>query len=238
MRRLVWIAAVGVVALFVALLFPSSPVRFWLLAFVGAAPSAARVGEGTVGDASAGPSLRVAIGAMISPERTYSSYGELFSEVAKKRGRRLELVQRGTYREVNVLLEHGEVDMAWICTGAWPELHKAGTARLLAVPVVGGRATYNALVIAGPSTTAGGLRELRGARFAFTDPMSLTGCLYPRSRLTTLGLNPAAFFGTSFFTHGHDLSIEAVRTGFADAASVDSLVFDYLRMAKTSCAPP
>ena len=77
-------------------------------------------------------------------------------------------------------------------------------------------------------SSARNVADLRGARFAYTDPLSLTGYLHPRRLLTDAGTAPEAFFASTFFTHGHDLSIEAVRRGIADAASVDSLVFDYL----------
>lgn len=166
---------------------------------------------------------------MISPERTYGVYGDLFRLLAERLGRPLELKQRRTYQEVNALVIRGEVDAAWICTGAWPELGEARAARLLAVPVVDGQPTYRALILAGPGRSgARSLADLRGARFAFTDPISLTGCRYPKLRLAARGERPEQFFGSTLFTHGHDRSIEAVRRGLADGASVDSLIYDFL----------
>lgn len=166
---------------------------------------------------------------MISPERTYGIYGDLFRLLAERLGRPLELKQRRTYQEVNDLVIRGEVDAAWICTGAWPELGAARAARLLAVPVVDGMTTYRALILSGPGRPdARALKDLRGARFAFTDPISLTGCRYPKGRLADQGERPEVFFGSTVFTHGHDRSIEAVRRGLADGASVDSLIYDFL----------
>ncbi len=227
MRRMVLFGALAVGVLFAALVAPGTPVARWLLVRLTSEPR----GPSTwPAPASQGAStLRVAVGAMISPERTFVFYGELFEEVGRRLGRPVELVQRSTYGEVNSVIEREEVDVAWICTGAWPELARGGKARLLVVPVVGGRATYRALVVAGPTTKATDLRTLRGARFAYTDPLSLTGCAYPRRRLAGLGETPERFFASTFYTHAHDVSIETVRRGFADAASVDELVFEYLR---------
>jgi phosphonate transport system substrate-binding protein len=166
---------------------------------------------------------------MISPERTYVFYTDLFRLLAGQVGRPLELKQRRTYREVNGLIREGAVDVAWICTGAWPELAEHDAARLLAVPVVGGRTTYNALVLAGPAAAgAARIADLAGVRFAFTDPISLTGCLYPQRRVSSLGLDSGAFFANVTYTGGHDRSIEAVRRGIVGGASVDSLVYEYL----------
>lgn len=229
MRRLAFAAASAVGLLFAAFLVPGLPLRAWLLSAVtGSSPSSGARWPAPQ-PRPPGPPFRVAIGAMISPERTFVFYGEFFAELARRLGRPLELVQRRTYRETNDLIARGEVDVAWICTGAWPQLRKEKAARLLAVPVVGGRTTYESVLLAGPASGVATFEDLRGRRFAFTDPISLTGCLYTRDRISAAGHDPSAYFSSTFFTHGHDLSIEAVRKGIADGASVDSLIYDYLR---------
>ncbi len=174
------------------------------------------------------PALRVAISAMVSPERTFSTYRQLFATVAQRLGRSLELVQRPTYADVNALLEKGEVEVAWVCTGAWPALARSGGARLLVVPVVDGGTTYRAYVIVGRACTANSFADLAGCRFAFSDRLSLTGYRYPTLRATQVSQDAGSFFGETFFANSHDNAIEAVRRGLADAASVDGLVFDYL----------
>lgn len=229
MRRVVPVCIALVALAFLALLLPGSPARSAFLAFLmrrSAPPVESSSPSGTPSPAER--PLRIAVGAMISPERTYVAYGQLFTLVAERVGRPAEFVQRRTYREINDLLASGEVDLAWICTGAWRDLKARGAARLLAVPVVGGRATYRAYLLAGPTNGASTLLDLRGRRFAFTDPDSLTGCLVPRRDIASLGHDPRGFFGEEFFTHAHDSSIEAVRRGLADGASVDGLVYDFL----------
>jgi phosphonate transport system substrate-binding protein len=227
MRRAVIAATALVALLFASLLIPGAPAARWLMrGMTGRSSSPAPALEAT---AAPGHPLRVAVGAMISPERTFASYGELFAEMARRLGRPVDILQRRTYAEVNQLIEHGEVDLAWVCTGAWPPLARSRAARLLAVPVVNEQTTYRAVILVGPSCRARTLAELRGVRFAFTDALSLTGYAYPRRRLAGLGLGADRFFSGTLFTHGHDTSIETVRRGFADAASVDELVFDFLR---------
>jgi len=228
MRRLSVAATSAVGVFFAALLVPGFPLRAWILSAVtGRAPFRGARLESPLARPP-GPPLRVVIGAMISPERTFVFYGDFFTEVAHRLGRPLELLQRRTYQETNDLIARGEVDLAWICTGAWPQLRDEESARLLAVPVVAGRTTYHALLLAGPSSSVTKFDDLRGKRFAFTDPISLTGCLYPRGLIVSAGRDPLGFFSSTVFTHGHDLSIEAVRRGIADGASVDSLVYEYL----------
>ena len=228
MRRLAALATVLVALLFGALLVPGTGLRSTVVSALSDRPAAPDVSR-PAPLPKPGEPLRVAIGAMISPEQTFRFYGDLFQALAARLHRPLELKQRRTYSEVNTLVTRGEVDLAWICTGAWPILARGNAGRLLAVPVVAGKSTYNALLIAGRSRPrARDLSELGGARFAFTDPISLTGCLYPKRRIEETGGDPEKFFSSTFFSYGHDRSIEAVRRGLAAGASVDSLVFDYL----------
>ena len=228
MRRIASLVTIAVALLFFALAIPGTGLRSAVVSALSDRPTSSGISP-AVATPEAREPFRVAIGAMISPERTLQFYGDLFQALATRLHRPLQLKQRRTYEEVDTLVIRGDVDIAWICTGAWPTLSREKAARLLAVPVVAGRTTYNALILAGPSSgEARTLSDLSGARFAFTDPISLTGCLYPKRRVEEAGNDPAAFFRASFFTSGHDRSIEAVRRGLAAGASVDSLVFDYL----------
>jgi len=227
MRHGAVIAAALVAVLFAALLIPGGQ-RNWVLNLV-AGNGFHTVRWPPTAPQPAAPPIRVAISAMISPERTYLAYGDLFGEVAQRCGRRLELIQRPTYAQVNELLMAGLVDVAWICTGAWPDLARTHAARLAVVPVIGGRTTYQAYVIVATAGRIRAMADLRGARFAFTDPLSLTGYAFPKHLVVDLGSSPETFFAGTIFTHAHDNSIEAVRRGLVDAASVDSLVFEFMR---------
>lgn len=231
MRRWIPTLAMVVAAAFVALAIPGSPVAAWLVDLL-AGGDWRGLSEGVEpsrpADNGSRPAVRMAVGAMVTPERTYSDYRDLFSVVAERTGRRLELVQRKTYRELNDLVGAGTVDVAWVCTGAVADLDERGSARLLAVPVVEGRSDYHSYVIVREGSTTTSFDQLRGAVFAFTDPLSLTGRRVVVDLLTHRGLGLDSFFREVFYTHAHDSSIRAVRDGLADAACVDSLVYDYL----------
>lgn len=171
--------------------------------------------------------LHVAVAAVISPKGTIESYSPFLDYLEAKLNRPIELVQRRTYLEVNDLIEHGEVDLAFVCTSAYIQGHAAFGMELLVAPQVGGKTTYNSYVIVSASSDAQSIADLRGKVFAFTDPISLSGRVYPTYLLKQLGETPETFFARMLYTYSHDEAIRAVATQVADGAAVDSLVYDY-----------
>ncbi|MEW6085707.1 MAG: phosphate/phosphite/phosphonate ABC transporter substrate-binding protein [Chloroflexota bacterium] len=171
--------------------------------------------------------LRVAVAAVISPKGTVESYSPFLDYLETKLNRPVELVQRRTYLEVNDLIEHGEVDIAFVCTSAYIQGHDTFGMELLAAPQVNGKTVYNSVLIVPTSSKASSMSDMRGKVFAFTDPISLSGRVYPTYLVHELGFTPEEFFARTFFTYSHDEAIRAVASGVADGAAVDSLVYEY-----------
>ncbi|MBI5191308.1 MAG: phosphate/phosphite/phosphonate ABC transporter substrate-binding protein [Nitrospirae bacterium] len=220
----VWLAACAAVVLLLAgawlLLFGS---RGSEVALDEAAHEAAPVA------ADSRPVLRVAVSAMISPSATRQYYNDVLNVIGDKVGRRVEFIQRKTYAEVNALVEDREVDLAFVCSGPYVDGHKRFGMEMLAVPVSHGEKVYYSYVIVPKDSRAASLKDLRGRTFAFTDPSSNTGCLVPTYMLARMGETPSSFFGHTFFSNSHDNSIKAVAEGQADGASVDSLIWEFMK---------
>src|SRR5581483_2750033 len=155
------------------------------------------------------------------------SYSDLLNYIGEKIGRPVELVQRQTYAEVNDLVKQGQVDLAFVCTSAYVAGQRDFGMELLVAPQVNGETVYYSLLIVPASSSARSLEDLRGKTFAFTDPLSLTGRVYPTLKVTTLGATPETFFERTFYTYSHDNAIRAVANQVADGANVDSLVYEY-----------
>lgn len=171
--------------------------------------------------------LRMAVAAIISPEGNVESYSDLAAYLGKKLGRPVELVQRRTYAEVNSLIERQEVELAFVCTSAYVAGHDAFGMELLVAPQIDGQLVYYSELIVPMDSPAQSMADLKGKIFAFTDPMSHTGRVYPTYLVQQLGETPETFFGRIFFTYSHDRAIAAVVAKVADGAAVDSLVLDY-----------
>ena len=171
--------------------------------------------------------LRMAVAAVISPQGTFESYSKLAAYLSQKLDRPVELVQRRTYAEVNDLIENGEVDVAFVCTSAYVIGHREFGMELLAAPQVNGQTIYQSWLIVPVNSPANSMADLRGKTFAFTDPWSNTGRMYPTALVKELSETPEAFFGRTFFTYSHDDAIRAVADAVADGAAVDSLVYQF-----------
>jgi phosphonate transport system substrate-binding protein len=173
--------------------------------------------------------LRVAVAAMISPKETLAYYKELLAYIGSRVGYEVQLVQRRTYGEINEMFPKREVDLAFICTGPYALGRELYGFEALATPIVRGQPFYQSYLLVNKDSPFQRLEDLRGHRFAFTDPDSNTGTLVPQWWLAALGERPETFFGTVTYTYSHDNSILAVARNLVDGAAVDGHQWEYFQ---------
>ncbi|HVJ47614.1 phosphate/phosphite/phosphonate ABC transporter substrate-binding protein [Desulfitobacterium sp.] len=170
--------------------------------------------------------LKVGISSVLSPRETLENYHLLTEYFQKKIGRPVQLVQRQSYQEINDLVKNKEIDVAFICSGAYV-VGKKDNLEMLAVPEVNGKSTYQSYIIVNASSSIQQFTDLRGQVFGFTDPISFSGTIAPTYMVTQLKTTPKNFFGRVVYTYSHDNSIKAVLDNVVSAAGVDSLVYQY-----------
>ncbi|SEA77514.1 phosphonate transport system substrate-binding protein [Desulfuromusa kysingii] len=177
-----------------------------------------------------------AVSAMASPATTFSHFSEFRDYLATKLQRPVVMKQRRTYAEINELLKNNDISMAFTCTGGFLDGRHSFGLEALAAPIVHGEARYQSFIIVSQDDPATSLLELQDRVFAFTDPLSLTGRLYPTAKVNAAGYSTADFFKKTFYTASHDKSIAAVANGIADGAAVDSLIYKALMNVPESIA--
>jgi phosphonate transport system substrate-binding protein len=193
-------------------------------------PDSIQMHEGTIDKGKEFRSLKVAVSAILSPRETYESYEEIFEYISEKIGLPVEFHQKRTYQEINQMLESGQLDFAFICSGAYIDLNPDKGVELLVIPVCEGRKFYNSYIIAQENFRAEKLEDLQNSSFAYTDPMSNSGYLHVIDQLLQMGEDYERYFGSTVFTYGHDISIQMVSKGIVEAASVSNLVYEYLKV--------
>jgi phosphonate transport system substrate-binding protein len=172
--------------------------------------------------------VKVGVAAMISPKETARYYNQMVMYIGEKIGKKVEIVQKENYAEMDSLLEKKEVNVAFLCAGPYVKDHEKFGAELLVAPQSYGKPFYHAYIIVHKDSPLKFLGELKGKKFAFTDPKSNTGKLVPTYMVAKkFNETPEKFFSEVIYSKSHDKSIEMVAKKLADGASVDSLIYDY-----------
>lgn len=87
-------------------------------------------------------------------------------------------------------------------------------------------ATYKSVIIARKEHGWRSVADLAGKTFAFVDPSSTSGHLFPKAALVKAGYNPDNYFARVIFSGGHDASAIAVQNGKVDAAAIADVLLE------------
>jgi len=177
------------------------------------------------------PPIRFGLTAVILTENI--RFLDQWSEYLEtKMGRKVEFVLRRSYREVMDLLDSGGIEFAWICGYPYVQTRKPESLALMTVPVYRGKPRYYSYIIVPHNSPYKRFSDLKGQTFAFSDPDSNSGFLYPLSLMAKKGDKPETFFRQTFFTFNHAETVQAVSEQVADGGAVDSYIWEYLAAFK------
>lgn len=172
--------------------------------------------------------LRVAVAPAISPRESFGLYRPLLKYISRQVGMPVKFLHRRTHAEVNDLIRYRHADMAFVSDYAYVEGQRNFGMQMLVVPIVMKSRTHHAYIIVPKAIDARSLFDLKGKSFAFSDPLSSSGWLFPTFLLNRIGETPESFFGRHLFTYSHDNTVNAVAEELVDAGAVDSLVYEYM----------
>lgn len=165
---------------------------------------------------------------MITPVDAVKYYQDVIDFIGEQIGQPVQMVHRRTYDEMDSLLEKGEVKIAFICSAPYVKNRELFGVELLVAPSVDGKPLYHSYIIVHRDDPVQSFTGLKGKVFAFTDPKSNTGKLYPTYLLKTMGSSPERFFKRFIFSYSHNKSVEMVAKKIVDGAAVESIVFEHM----------
>jgi phosphonate transport system substrate-binding protein len=111
------------------------------------------------------------------------------------------------------------VDVGWLAPFAYVLAHDKFNTKVVLATVRSGSKTYTSQIITRVDSGINSIADLQGKKFAFVDPASASGNLYPRALLLQNGIDPATGLSESVFAGGHDKVVIAVYNNQVDAGA-------------------
>lgn len=126
------------------------------------------------------------------------------------------------YNGVIEALRSGKLDVAYLGPFSYVLATSVAEVEAFAVAVTKktGQSAYKSVILARKDSGIRQLADLKGRTFAFVDPSSASGHLFPKAGLEQAGFDPAKLFSRVIFSGSHDASILAVANQKVDAAAV------------------
>lgn len=126
------------------------------------------------------------------------------------------------YNGVIEALRSKKLDVAYLGPFSYVLASQVADAEAFAVAVTKktGKSAYRSLIVARADSSINSLADLKGHTFAFVDPSSTSGHLFPKAGIEQAGYQPDKLFSRVIFSGSHDASILAVANGKVDAAAV------------------
>ena len=161
---------------------------------------------------------------------------QLAAYVAARLGRAIDFVVDVEWTERYRQLDAGAIQIAWICGAPYVVRRPQGQVALLAAPVwrgdhYGDQPVYHSDLMVHRDQPAQTFGELRGQRWAYNEPGSLSGYHVMRAHLARLG-EGLAFFSQTIEAGYHRRALQMLATGEADVAAIDTTVFEQIVAAQ------
>ena len=169
--------------------------------------------------------IKMAIVPFIETQRLVKGMQSLSDELGKETGLKFTGEVPTSYAAVVEAMCAERVDVGWVSPLAYILARRQCGADMSLVSITRQGTSYRGIVIARADAGITRLDDLRGKRFAWVDPGSTSGYLFPRALLQEHGLVPDAGFSQQLFAGGHDRVALAVLQRQADGGAMgkDSL---------------
>ena len=148
-----------------------------------------------------------------------AEFEPLMTYLSDSIGQKVVLYIAKDYGDLRTQMEAGAVDIGSFSPFAYVDAVRGGKIRIIAQSMQDGSPTYRGIIIARKDRGLKAVADLQGKRFAFVDPKSASGYVYPRAMLIEKGIAPESYFKETIFAGDHNKVIAAVLKGRVDAGA-------------------
>lgn len=146
--------------------------------------------------------------------------GEEIAELLQKEtGLNIKASVATSYAAVIEAMGAGKGDIGWLPPFSYVLAREKYDVELLYIVAHFGRPFYRGQILVRADSDIQTLGDLKGKSFAFVDPASTSGHLYPKTLLLKKGFNPETFFKQSRFAGSHNAVVLSVMKGEVDAGA-------------------
>lgn len=176
----------------------------------------------TASQAAAADKLRIGLIPSEDSQAMIESSQQVLDRLQTQLGMPVEPFVATDYNGIIEALRAGKLDVAYLGPFSYVLASSVANVEAFAVAVTKktGQSSYKSLIVARKDSGIQSLADLQGHTFAFVDPSSASGHLFPKAGLQQAGFDPATLFSRVLFSGSHDASILAVANKKVDAAAV------------------
>lgn len=153
---------------------------------------------------------------------------QLLKAVETNLGIKVQGFVASDYNGVIEAMRSGHVDVAYL--GPFSYVLGATIAPIeafcTAETAKSGKTSYRSQIITLKANGYSKLEDLKGKSFAFVDPSSTSGHLFPKAGMIRMGIDPDKFFGRTLFTGSHDANALAVANKRVEGATIADRILD------------
>lgn len=148
-----------------------------------------------------------------------AEFDPLMTYLSDAIGQKVVLYIARDYGDLRTQMEAGAVDIGSFSPFAYVDAARGGKIRIIAQSMQDGSPTYRGIIVARKDSGLKTVADLQGKRFAFVDPKSASGYVYPRAMLIEKGIKPESYFKEAIFAGDHNKVIAAVLDARVDAGA-------------------
>jgi len=165
------------------------------------------------------PVLRVGFTPWENPKDLSQVVSPMVNLLSKATGMRVQPFVATDYAGVIKGMGAGKVDVAFLPPGGAILAEKTAHGKILLKSQTKGRSAYYSVIITLKDSHLQSLKHLKDRSFAFVDPASTSGGIYPKLMMLNSGLNPERDFKQVIYAGDHDSVVLAVLHGKVEAGA-------------------
>jgi phosphate/phosphite/phosphonate ABC transporter binding protein len=169
---------------------------------------------------SAAAELKFGFTPVLGQSQTKAEFDPLMAYLAGAIGQKVSLYVAKDYGDLRTMMESGAVDIGSFSPFAYVDAARGGKVRIIAQSLLEGSGTYRGLIVVRKDSGLRTLADLAGKKFAYVDPKSASGYVYPRAMLLEKGIHPDTGFSEVIFAGDHNKVIAAVLGRRVDAGAI------------------